>query len=76
MSELLYGMQQLGCKNGMRVFVSDAAIATHGERRCAEMLGLVKRWPVKTDLSGTVVMVEGATHEDAIQRYLYRTIAV
>lgn len=76
MSELLYGMKRLGCKDGMEVFVSDLAIAQHGERHCAEMLGLVKRWPVKTDLSGNTVMVEGATHEEAIQRYLSRTVAV
>jgi hypothetical protein len=41
-------------------------------RECKERLGLTKRWPVRTDLSGNVVMVEGATHEDAINRYLNR----
>lgn len=71
-----YGMRKLGCKNGMKIFVSDDLITLYGEKHCAEMLGLVKRWPVKTDLSGNVVMVEGATHDDAVHRYLSRKVSV
>ena len=64
----------IGSKNGMAVFVSDTLIAQKGEHEVREQLGLIRRWPVKTDLSGNVVMVEGDSHEDAMQRYLSRTI--
>ena len=64
----------IGYKNGMAVFVSDALLAQKGERKVREQLGLIRRWPVKTDLSGNEVMIEGDTHEDAVQWYLSRTI--
>ena len=64
----------IGYKDGMAVYVSDALLAQKGEREVREQLGLVLRYPVKTDLSGNVVMVEGDSHEDAVQRYLSRTI--
>lgn len=64
----------IGSKNGMAVFVSDTLIAQKGEHEVREQLGLIRRWPVKTDLSGNVVMVEGDSHEDAVKRYLSRTI--
>ena len=64
----------IGYKDGMAVYVSDALLAQKGEREVREQLGLVRRYPVKTDLSGNVVMVEGDSHEDAVQRYLSRTI--
>ena len=64
----------IGYKDGMAAYVSDALLAQKGEREVREQLGLVRRYPVKTDLSGNVVMVEGDSHEDAVQRYLSRTI--
>lgn len=64
----------IGYKYGMAVYVSDALLAQKGEREVREQLGLIRRYPVKTDLSGNVVMVEGDSHEDAVQRYLSRTI--
>lgn len=64
----------IGYKDGMAVYVSDALLAQKGERKVREELGLILRYPVKTDLSGNVVMVEGDSHEDAVQRYLSRTI--
>ena len=64
----------IGCKDGMAVYVSDALLAQKGEREVREQLGLIRRYPVKTDLSNNVVMVEGDSHEDAVQRYLSRTI--
>jgi hypothetical protein len=76
LNDLLYGMEKLGYKDGKAVFVSRTALAQYGTKHCAEMLGLVKRWPVKTDLSGNIVMVEGATHEDAVNRYLNRCVAI
>lgn len=64
----------IGYKDGMAVFVSADLLAEKGEREVREQLGLIRRYPVKTDLGGNVVMVEGDSHEDAIQRYLSRTI--
>ncbi|MDO9273911.1 MAG: hypothetical protein Q7T94_12945 [Rugosibacter sp.] len=64
----------IGFKSGMAVYISDALLAQKGEREVREKLGLIRRYPVKTDLSGNVVMVEGDSHEDAVQRYLSRTI--
>ena len=62
----------IGTKDGMGVYVSAAMLGQLGLRECEECLGLTKRWPVRTDLSGNIVMVEGETHEDAINRYLNR----
>ena len=64
----------IGYKNGMAVYVSDTLLAQKGERVVREQLGLLRRYPVKTDLSGNEVMVEGDSHEDAVRRYLSRTI--
>jgi len=69
---LKHGSVCIGTKNGMGVYVSPAMLGQLGLRECKERLGLTKRWPVRTDLSGNVVMVEGETHEDAINRYLNR----
>ena len=63
-----------GHKDGMAVYVSDTLMAQKGEREVREQLGMIRRWPVKTDLSGNAVMVEGDSHEDAVRRYLSRTI--
>ena len=64
----------IGYKDGMAVYVSDMLLAQKGEREVREQLGLIPRYPVTTDLSGNVVMVEGDSHKDAVQRYLSRTI--
>lgn len=64
------GFKLIGFKDGMAVYVSDMALAQVGEREAREQLGLIKRYPVKTSLSGNVVMVEGDNHQDAIERYL------
>ncbi len=68
-----YGQTAVGIKDGMVVYVSDALLAQKGEREVMEQLGMVNRFPVQTDLSGNVVMVEGDSHEDAVMRYLSRT---
>lgn len=68
-----YWQTPIGIKDGMVVYVSDAALAQNDEREIKEALGMVRRYPVKTDLSGNVVMVEGDSHEDAVRRYLTRT---
>jgi len=62
----------IGVKDGKIVYVSETLLAQKGEREVREALGLIRRYPVKTDLSGTIVMVEGDSHEDAVQRYLHR----
>ena len=69
---LKHGSVCIGVKNGMSLHVSFATLGQLGLRECKERLGLTKRWPVRTDLNGNVVMVEGETHEDAINRYLNR----
>lgn len=68
-----YGQTPIGIKDGMVVYVSDEALAQTGEHEVKEALGMVRRYPVKTNLSGNVVMVEGDSHEDAVRRYLTRT---
>ncbi len=72
---LEHGSICIGAKNGMGVYVSAATLGQLGLRECKERLGLIQRWPVRTDLSGNFVMVEGETHEDAIGRYLNRSEA-
>jgi hypothetical protein len=64
----------IGYKDGLAVFASDALLAEKGERVVKEALGMVRRYPVQTDLSGNVVMVEGDSHEDTVRRYLTRTV--
>lgn len=65
-------MTPIGFKNGLTVYASDNLIAQAGMHEIKERLGLVRRYPVKVDLSGHTVMVEGDSPEDAIQRYLNR----
>ena len=67
-----YGQTAIGVKDGMVVYVSDTLLAQKCERDVRDQIGLVRRYPVVTDLSGRVVMVEGDSHEDAVQRYLNR----
>lgn len=55
---------------GLACYASDALIAQKGIEEVKENMGLVRRYPVKVDLSGTVVMVAGGSHEDAVRRYL------
>jgi hypothetical protein len=69
-----YGQQAIGIKDGLVVFVSETALAQTGRREIMERLGMVRRYPVKTDLSGNIVMVEGDSHEDAVHRYLSRAV--
>ena len=64
----------IGYKDGVAVYVSDVLLAQKGEQEVREQLGLTRRFPVKTDLSGNEVMVEGDSHEDAVRRYLSRTM--
>ena len=64
----------IGYKNGLAVYVSDTLLAQKGGREVREQLGLIRRWPVKTDLSGNIVMVEGDNHGDAVNRYLSRAV--
>lgn len=64
----------IGYKYGLAVYISYELLAQKGEREVREQLGLIRCYPVKTDLGGNVVMVEGDNHEDAVQRYLSRTV--
>jgi hypothetical protein len=69
---LVNGSVCIGVKNGMGVYVSAALLGEFGLQECKERLGLIKQWPVRTNLNGNIVMVEGETHEEAINRYLNR----
>lgn len=67
-----YGQVFFGFKDGKEVWVSASLLHQKGEREIKEQLGMIRRYPVKTDLSGNIVMVEGDSHEDAVNRYLNR----
>jgi len=58
---------------GLACYASPALIAEKGEIEVARRMGLeIRSYPVKTDLSGTVVMVDAKSHEDAVDRWLRR----
>ena len=59
---------------GLGCWASRELIAQVGMHEVRDCMGLIRRWPVRTDLSGGVVMVEGRTHQDAIDRWLNRTV--
>ena len=69
-----YGQVLFGYKDGKEVWVSESLLCQKGEREIREQLGMIRRYPVKTDLSGNIVMVEGDSHEDAVNRYLSRLV--
>ena len=69
-----YGQVLFGVKDGKEVWVSSILLAQVGDREVREQLGMIRRYPVKTDLSGNIVMVEGDSHEDAVNRYLNRVM--
>lgn len=60
----------VGVKNGMVMYVSNELFLQKGTRNINHLLGIVRRFPVTTDLSGRFVMVEADSQEDAIRRYL------
>lgn len=66
----MHGKKLIGFKRGLAVYVSENLLAQKGEREVFEEFGLIRRYPVTVDLSGRFVMVEGDSHEDAIERYL------
>ena len=56
---------------GLACYASPALIAEKGEIEVARRMGLeIRSYPVKTTLSGTVVMVEGMSDEEAVARWL------
>ena len=59
----------IGVKNGMGVWASDTLLAQVGERQIKRSLGIARRFPVVTDMSGKVVMVEADSWEEAIELY-------
>ena len=65
-----YGHTPIGISHGKVVYVSGTLIAQKCLREIKEALGLTRRYPVKTDLSGRIVMVEAGTQEQAIEIYL------
>lgn len=69
---LQYGDVCIGHKNGKSVHVSRSTLAQFGVREIKERLGMTKRFPVRTDLSGNSVMVAANSQEEAIERYLSR----
>ena len=67
------GVRFLGVNNrGLGCWASENLIAQIGLKEVKENMGLIRRYPVRTDLSGNIVMVEGDSHEDAVNRYLNR----
>lgn len=70
----MIGKTLIGAKDGKGVFVDDALIAQHGVDECRRLLGLPDRrlHRVQTSLSGSFVMVEADSHEEAVKRYLAR----
>ena len=66
----MYDQEIIGFKDGLAVWVSRTLIEQRGIDAILDDLGLTRRYPVKTDLSGNVVMVKGDSHEDAVSRYL------
>ena len=60
----------LGVRNGLEVWVSQSALVQVGENKIRRELGMVRMFPVKTDLSGNEVMVEAGTQEEAVEKYL------
>lgn len=69
-----YGQVLLGIKDNKQVWVSCSLLYQKGEREIKEQLGMIERFPVKTDLSGNIMMVEGVSHDDAVNRYLNRAM--
>ena len=59
---------------GLACYASETLIAQKGIQEVKENMGLIRRYPVKVDLSGKVVMVVGDSHEDAVRRYLNRKV--
>jgi len=68
------GKTLICAKDGNGVFVDDALIAQHGVDECRRLLGLPYRrlHPVQTSLSGSYVMVEADSHDEAVNKYLSR----
>jgi hypothetical protein len=57
-------------ERGLACYASPALIAEKGEIEVARRMGLeIRSYPVKIDLSGTVVMVDAKSHEAAIARW-------
>ena len=65
-----YGQVPIGAKGGRLVYVSENLLAQKSIKEIKESLGLTKRFPVKTDLSGSAVMIEAERQEEAIDIYL------
>jgi hypothetical protein len=60
-------------ERGLACYASPALITEKGELEVARRMGLeIRSYPVKTDLSGNIVMVEAKSHEHAVDRYLRR----
>ena len=56
---------------GLVCYASPVLITEKGEIEVVRMMGLeIRSYPVKTTLSGTVVMVDSKSHEAAIVRRL------
>ena len=65
-----YGQVPIGVKGGRLVYVSENLLAQKSIKEIKESLGLTERFPVKTDLSGSAVMIEAERQEEAIDIYL------
>ena len=61
----------IGVVDALVLYVSPELLAQKtAMRELREHFGLIKRYPVKTDLSGTIVMVEADSQKEAVDKYL------
>ena len=65
-----YGQVPIGAKGDRLIYVSENLLAQKSIKEIRKVFGLTKRYPVRTDLSGSVVMVEAESQEEAINIYL------
>lgn len=64
----------IGVKDGKEVRVSELLVMEIGLNNVLRGFDMLPTYPVRTSLSGGVVWVEAASHEEAVHKYLSRTI--
>jgi hypothetical protein len=65
-----HGMKLIGIKDRKAIYASETLLAQKGEFEVRKQLGLLRYYPVCTNLSGTVIMVRADSQAEAIARYL------
>ena len=68
---LASGERYLGInEHGKLVYASELLIAKYGLEKVKIELGVMRQFPVRTDLSGNTVMVYANSQEEAIDKWL------